>query len=337
MGHKVSIIMPVCQSEKWLAKSIKSIQDQTYTNWELLLVDDASTDESGEICNRYIAKDDRIRVFRFERRQGVSRARNKGLEMADGNWVLFVDSDDSIKKDTLEKLMIIADQQYVDIIIYNFQKEFLEGKIEFSEVDLENGIYEREHFGIILEKLMDTSIANNIGTKLYKKSLIHSIKFDEKYSICEDIGFFLDVFQMASNIYFIDEIFYIYEMKNPDSLIKIYKKNYLNATLMLLEKVKKIYGAEFSEYAKWYYLYYMNRMRSVIQNAARIGKLGASEIQRVCLNEETEKAHEYYKIKNIKEASIKANMLNWLIWHRKYMLINIISRVKNTFVIHKQF
>lgn len=98
----ISIIIPIYKAERYLSKCVDSILAQTYADWELLLVDDGSPDNSGELCDEYAAKDKRIKVFHKEN-GGVSSARNLGLEMMAGEWVTFVDADDWIASDTLER------------------------------------------------------------------------------------------------------------------------------------------------------------------------------------------------------------------------------------------
>ena len=111
----VTIIVPVYQVEKYVKECIDSILWQELTDWELLLVDDGSTDASGEICDMYARGDSRIRVFHQENR-GVSMARNKGLEEAQGDYILFVDADDCIEKDTLKILVNVACDYQLPIV-----------------------------------------------------------------------------------------------------------------------------------------------------------------------------------------------------------------------------
>ena len=99
----ISIIVPVYNAEKWLERCLDSIVAQTYTDWELLLIDDGSTDDSATICDEYAAKDERIRVFHKEN-GGVVQARRIGVEQSHGEFIYFVDSDDAILPDTLEMM-----------------------------------------------------------------------------------------------------------------------------------------------------------------------------------------------------------------------------------------
>ena len=100
----ISIIIPVYNSEKTLNRCVNSILNQTFMDWELLLVDDGSTDKSGKICDQYALKDFRIRVF-HKKNGGVSSARNTGLDYAIGSWITFVDSDDFIDATFLDTLI----------------------------------------------------------------------------------------------------------------------------------------------------------------------------------------------------------------------------------------
>lgn len=103
MFPKISIIVPVYNAEKTLHRCTNSIINQLYQNWELLLIDDGSTDNSSVICDEYVRKDKRIRVFHKEN-GGVSSARNVGLDNAEGEWITFIDSDDWVENNYLSNL-----------------------------------------------------------------------------------------------------------------------------------------------------------------------------------------------------------------------------------------
>lgn len=106
----ISIIVPVYQAELTLSRCIESITGQSYLNWELLLINDGSSDSSGEICNKYSEKDPRIKVY-HKINGGVSSARNLGLDKASGEFVTFIDSDDWIEPHTLD-LYVRCQQKY---------------------------------------------------------------------------------------------------------------------------------------------------------------------------------------------------------------------------------
>ena len=102
--YTVSVIVPVYNAEKYIETCISSVLNQTFTDFELILIDDGSEDESGHICDEYATKDTRIRVFHKEN-GGPSAARNSGLNVAQGEWILFLDSDDWIVPESLQLLM----------------------------------------------------------------------------------------------------------------------------------------------------------------------------------------------------------------------------------------
>lgn len=119
----ISIIAPVYQSERYLEILINSIINQTYLDWELLLIDDGSTDGSAEICDTYAQKDNRIRVV-HKANGGVASARNKAMEMAGGEYLAFADSDDWVEPDWLERLYTTAREQEADIVVCDFYEEY---------------------------------------------------------------------------------------------------------------------------------------------------------------------------------------------------------------------
>ena len=120
----ISIIAPVYQSERYLEILINSIINQTYLDWELLLIDDGSTDGSAEICDTYAQKDNRIRVV-HKANGGVASARNKAMEMAGGEYLAFADSDDWVEPDWLERLYTTAREQEADIVVCDFYERAL--------------------------------------------------------------------------------------------------------------------------------------------------------------------------------------------------------------------
>ena len=116
---KVSIVIPIYKAEKYLRTCIDSVLGQTYKDLEVILVDDASPDRCGEICEEYAKKDSRVRVIHKEN-EGVSKARNAGLAIATGDFVQFVDSDDYLAEDMTQKLVEQMEQQKVDLVLCGF-------------------------------------------------------------------------------------------------------------------------------------------------------------------------------------------------------------------------
>ena len=179
----ISIIIPVYKVEKYLEKCIQSVINQTYENLQIILVDDGSPDNCGKICDEYAQKDHRIEVI-HKSNGGLSDARNKGLEIAKGEYIGFVDSDDYIEADMYEVLYNLLKQYNADVSICNFYT-VSQGKISIKNAD--NGINEYNRIEILKEVLLDNNIQSYAWNKLYKKELFDEIKYPigKKY---EDIG-----------------------------------------------------------------------------------------------------------------------------------------------------
>ena len=179
----ISIIIPVYKVEKYLEKCIQSVINQTYENLQIILVDDGSPDNCGKICDEYAKKDHRIEVI-HKSNGGLSDARNKGLEIAKGEYIGFVDSDDYIEADMYEVLYNLLKQYNADVSICNFYT-VSQGKIAIKNA--ENGIKEYNRIEILKEVLLDNNIQSYAWNKLYKKELFDEIKYPvgKKY---EDIG-----------------------------------------------------------------------------------------------------------------------------------------------------
>lgn len=179
----ISIIIPVYKVEKYLEKCIQSVIKQTYKNIQIILVDDGSPDNCGKICDEYAKKDHRIEVI-HKSNGGLSDARNKGLEIAKGEYIGFVDSDDYIEADIYEVLYNLLKQYNADVSICNFYT-VSQGKIAIKNVD--SGIKEYTRIEILKEILLDNDIQSYAWNKLYKRELFGEIKYPvgKKY---EDIG-----------------------------------------------------------------------------------------------------------------------------------------------------
>lgn len=208
---QISIIVPVYNAEQYLSKCIESIIVQTYKNWELLLIDDGSPDNSGEICDEYAKRDNRIRVF-HKSNGGVSSARNLGLEMALGEWVTFVDADDWISNNFIENL-------YKPILSDN-TIEFVQGGCTNYINNKIAGIEQQYEYLVSTEPIYVFNHFRGLTvSKLFKLNIIRTseLKFDEQMYTTEDMAFTLDYILHITKYCFISEVGYYYR-HNPNSL-----------------------------------------------------------------------------------------------------------------------
>lgn len=226
---KVSIIVPVYNSEIWLQRCIQSILNQTMNDFELLLIDDGSTDSSGEICNHYKKLDSRVKAI-HNINQGVSRTRNMGIDIAQGDYILFVDSDDYIEKNMLERMIFLIEKNKSDICISGFQYYILQNDKRIDNIPVSSFSGSSiEFYHNMFVQLYEGLIINAPWNKLISRKLIceSNIRFNNNITIYEDLSFCMQLLLEANHITVLDEALYIYVLKEQGSLIsRIYKNHY---------------------------------------------------------------------------------------------------------------
>lgn len=209
----ISIIIPIYKVEQYLARCIDSIINQTYSNLQIILVDDGSPDNCPEICDEYTAKDSRIEVI-HQQNSGVSNARNNGLKIAKGEYILFIDSDDYIAPDMCEKMLLLAEQEQADIVVCNMTYTYPH-KPNFTPVPVLKQPYTQDSseqaliLAITERSFGDTCVCN----KLFKKHLLADFKFKENVR-SEDFFATCILFPKATKIVYIPQSFYYY-FQNP--------------------------------------------------------------------------------------------------------------------------
>lgn len=207
---KISVVIPVYNSEKYLRDCLESVKKQTFEDFEVLLINDGSTDSSGKICDDYAKKDSRIKVF-HKKNEGVSIARNLGVENAKSEWICFVDSDDTILEDHLENFNLNADLN-CDIVFQNFLVKNKNNNLE----NISSGNYTKESF---LKSFKIYPLSP--WSKLYKKFFIlnHNVFFDPDFFYGEDSLFNIKYLCYVDQIKVISNETYIYR-DTPSSLSK---------------------------------------------------------------------------------------------------------------------
>ena len=183
---KISVIVPVYNTEQYLRQCLDSILCQTFSDFELILVDDASTDRSGVICDDYSMKDKRVKIFHCGKNSGVSAARNLAIDHSTGEYLVFIDSDDFIDSKYLETLNSVS----ADLVLSNF-KLYWPSTSHYNQYPSENGLFsiESQKDAVLYLKGGYAPIA--VWGKLFCKSIIerHNIRFDTAQKTCEDILF----------------------------------------------------------------------------------------------------------------------------------------------------
>ncbi|MDD6264985.1 MAG: glycosyltransferase family 2 protein [Clostridia bacterium] len=221
MNPLVSIIVPIYKVEEYLDECVESIVNQTYSDIEIILVDDGSPDKCPRLCDEWAKKDDRIKVIHKEN-GGVSSARNAGINIAKGEWIWFVDSDDSVEKDALEELSEYFNA--ADLIAFNAKID----KLYTKDEKFFDSYYFRYQFGF------------EPWNKLYKKSIIvdNDLRFDTEETVGEDLLFNITYYQYADKYKFSTSKYYnfAYNFNFSKSIFYNYRVVYFSAFMSNNEK-----------------------------------------------------------------------------------------------------
>lgn len=237
MNNLISVIIPVYNVSKYLRQCLDSIINQTYTNLEIVLVNDGSTDNSGQICKEYATVDDRI-VLIDQANKGLAGARNSGINASSGDYIMFVDSDDWLVLNAIETAFQYSSD--VDLVCFSFFKEYpgnqiarkfgLSGKYDAN-------FMQRRVTGLIKDELNDPSHLETIVTawgKIYKTSIIKNNGIVPKnlseIGAWEDGFFTWEYLNNSKAVYFLDTPLYNYRKFNVDSITSNYKYNLLEKT-----------------------------------------------------------------------------------------------------------
>ncbi len=206
----MSVVIPVYRAEKLLPKCIKSLQAQTLTDLEIILVEDGSPDQSGSLCDSFAREDTRIKVLHQEN-AGVSAARNRGMELATGEYIGFVDSDDYVEPSMYEEMLAVAEETGSDIVMCDCYKEFGEERTLYTHSKIGGGYYDSlrlksEYYGhLLMENSVDYPPTISCWTLLLRRDLIemNRLRFPEGIRFSEDLLF------GSQAVYYADSFFYM--------------------------------------------------------------------------------------------------------------------------------
>lgn len=232
----ISVIVPAYNIAPYIERCVNSILNQTYSNLEILLVDDGSTDDTPAIVDRLAEKDCRIRVFHIEN-NGVSNARNTALDVAKGDYVSIIDGDDWIEETLYEDAINAMNENNVDCYMFEYFIDTPEGSNRHS--------CDKSIYGVIsCEDLLTYSIApqNRFSvTKVFKRSLVGNIRFNQNIILGEDTLFICDVLAKVNGAYYTDKAYYHYEQREGSAVRSNFNKKKLSgieAYIGVLEQAK---------------------------------------------------------------------------------------------------
>lgn len=253
----ISIIVPIYNKEDYLRQCLDSIINQSYTNFEVLLVNDGSTDSSGIICQEYSERDSRFRYIE-KKNGGVSSARNLGLELSEGAYITFIDSDDWIEFNYLEVLYNALRENNTDVAISSYKSYYLDGNFYlrvYSNQEEEFLRIGKRNRDVFLEEFPKLGKLNHdfhcIASKLFKRELLESQKFDESINYGEDLYFFFNLYLKIQSIIYVKEATYIYRQHGTNITLNFTESLALQE-IQIHEQILK--SAENQGIASFYYL-----------------------------------------------------------------------------------
>lgn len=291
-GKKISIVVPIYNAKEYLRNCLESIINQTYKNLQIICVDDGSSDGSVSILEEIQSKDDRV-VFIQQKNQGVSAARNYGLSIANGEYIMFVDADDWIDKRTCEIAINTVNKNKCDVVIWNYHMEFGKTSQEkfvlgdkgrlYNEYEVKEKL-QRRLFGLYKSELKIPETADSLTTvwgKLYKISIIKNnhIEFTDLKEIgsCEDGLFNIDFFGYVNKACYITDCLYHYRKGNSSSISSSYRKDLFVQWNKLFDYMQKYIDQNNCPYE--YQLALYNRISMSVLSMALV----------ILLNDKTEK------------------------------------------------
>ena len=315
----ITIIVPVYNTELFLSRCIDSILQQTFNNFELLLINDGSTDNSGEICDKYALIDSRIRVY-HKINGGVSSARNLGLDYAIGRYIIFVDSDDYMFPRMCEVMVSTLESKKADLVVCGTMETGGGYWKPVSDVDYSINQL-KNHFVAILH----TELLSPPWNKIYKKVIIGSNRFREDISFGEDLMFNIKYLNKCETISFINESPFYHEKENENSLVvKFNRKRLLD--------IEKVWVAvdEFSDDKKGLYYKYLRDLTVYVRQLLKTKQYSWSEKQNIL-----EEWHSIALMNDLNLLNYKTNYVNWvlllLLKNKLWKLANLLVNLKSYF------
>ncbi len=219
MGEKISVIVPVYNVEAYLERCVESILQQTYAHFELILINDGSTDSSGQICDHLASQYENIKVYHIEN-AGVSNARNMGIQLATGSWVTFIDSDDFVTQDYLATLASAAEGLNVGFVIAPLHHIKNGIVTDLPSHSGKTELWSTEE--TMKELLMTTRTSFFPVAKLFKRDLLADEKFNTNYHLAEDALFLTELLlKTRCSCVFIDKPVYYYDHREGSATTSV--------------------------------------------------------------------------------------------------------------------
>lgn len=327
---KFSIIIPVYNSEKHIHQCLESVINQTFSDFELILVDDGSRDNSGEICDEYAAKDKRIKVI-HQSNSGAHFARKSGLAAASGEYVCFVDADDYIDSGYLETFAHIINKHDPDVAVVDIIR-FNDSSQTLLPTKLDDGLYIGEKLINVKKNLIhsNTLQKNDLGVlkfslcdKCYKNELIktHFNNLTENIVLGEDMAITMPLVANCQSLYVSKYVGYYYR-DNPTSIVNSFRKDDFEKDKILIKYLDEKMPSHYESIS----FYLVFRMKSYLFAAAK-ASASFSEFKDLIKSNFSKK--EYERVKDVikKDNNFKQKILFYLLRHKLLIFVWIMARM----------
>lgn len=341
MEEKISVIVPIYNVEKYLNRCINSIVNQTYSELEIILVDDGSTDNSGKICDEYTDKDSRIRVI-HKQNEGLGFARNSGLDIATGKYVTFIDGDDYIGKTHIEEMYALIQNTKTDTCMGGHTKVYTNKEVPHKNV-CAGKVYKNDVKAEILPWMCGANpkgedyIEMSVCMVLLSNEIIkeHHLRFvSEREYVSEDLVFDFEYYPLSKGVCVSQQVDYYY-CDNEGSLTTKYRPDRFDSQIKLYEMLRK--KAKNLGIEKQCTERLQNTVLAIARYSVKLeykfekqnGKQTAKEnVKRICENKTLKEIFDEYNDSQMKRTS---RIVNFLIKHRYYLILRNAMWIKNNY------
>ena len=257
---KISVIIPIYNAEKYLEECLNSIQKQNYTNYEVIMINDGSTDSSANICMHYVNVDARFKLINQENK-GVSAARNNGINNVTGDYIVFIDSDDYISPELFNTII----ENIKDNHLLCYGNYYLyQNKLIYNLLDKENNDYK-----YIVENIyLSNKICGYLWNKVFISSIIkeNNLFFSEDIHYCEDLLFVTKYLDYCSKALYLNQCLYYYRMRKSSSTYSFENKRNTSILLAYEEIINKYnFDIIFKYKLEYYYLFYYYKLKKFLE------------------------------------------------------------------------
>lgn len=315
--YEVSVILPIYNSEKKIKKSIDSIVNQTFKQkFELIIINDGSTDNSEKICNDYVKKYDFIKYKKIKN-SGVSIARNKGIEISEGKYIMFIDADDFFEEKMISMMVNSIKNENIGLVISGYRGVNELNGNKSTEKKCENKMYTKNDFDKLIQTTQKKFLFNQVWNKIYISKIIkeNCIKFESKLSLGEDYKFNLKYLNYIENCLLIDSVLYNYT-NSTEGLNFSYRADRMEINLKNIKELEKFYKKN-------------NYPMEYVNNRFLITCL--SGISNICKNQDKqERTHKLKDFKNNEKIRKKIKSTHYT---GKFKVIKTLILIKSIYVL----